>query len=331
MGTSIKGKRILFFSPSFFSYENVIADKMRELGGEVDFFDVRSITSATDRAILKVFPQAFKHRTIKYYDNILSRIKNVDYDYVLIVKCDMTPIEILMRIKRMFPNARLCLYLWDSVENIPGITEKFKFFDSIHSFDLSDCKIYKSLQFRPLFFSDQYRKKDKNSEYKYDICFIGTIHSDRYAVVRQIQKNAAKIGLKCYWFLYLQSPFMYYFYKQFKREFSGTKRGFFNYRKMSAEEIVEIVDSSKIILDIQHPKQNGLTMRTIEMIGMNKKLITTNASITDYDLFDENNITVVDRKNIKIQRNFFREDYRPLPQDIYEKYSITAWIYDVLS
>ena len=328
---SISGKKILFFAPAFFNYEKMMADKMREMGAEVDMYDVRSVTSARDRALLKISPQIFNKKSMHYYEEIINESKGKDYDYILIVKCDMTPESILERFKTEFPNAKLCLYLYDSVKNIPGITKKFKYFDTLHSFDLNDCEMYQELKFRPLFFGDQFRKEEHEGDYKYDISFCGTIHSDRYAVIKQVQKIAEEKGLKSYWFLYLQSKFIYKFYKATKKEFKGVEESTFSFDKMSAAEIAKVVDESRIILDVQHPKQTGLTMRTIEMIGMNKKLITTNESIRTYDFFYADNVAIVDRNDVRIPEGFIKTPYHPLPEDVYEKYSLNSWVLEVLS
>mgnify|MGYP006876752844 CR=1 FL=1 len=331
MVTDINSKKILFFSPAFFKYESMIADKMREMGAEVDMYDVRSVTGAFQRALLKISPAIFKRRSQKYYEDIIEQNKDKDYDYILIVKCDMTPISILEKFRIVYPHAKLCLSLWDSVVNIPEVTKKFQYFDTLHSFDLNDCKKYSVLKFRPLFFGDQFRKENHTGDYKYDISFLGTIHSDRYAVIKQAQKIAEEKELKCYWFLYLQSKFIYKFYKLTKKEFKGVPEDVFSFDKMSASEISAIVDDTRIVLDIQHPKQTGLTMRTIEMVGMNKKLITTNQSIKEYDFFCANNVAVVDRNNVVIPSDFLNSSYSRLPDEVYEKYSLKSWILEVLS
>ena len=330
MIANITGKKILFFSPAFFNYECIIAEKTREMGAYVDMYDVRAVTSAFYRAVLKISPSLFYWRSLRYYSDVIEKNKDKNYDYILIVKCDMTPASILVRLKEMYPNAKLCLYLWDSVENIPGIDSKFKFFDTLHSFDLKDCEKYQDLKFQPLFFCDQFRGTNSANDYKYDISFIGTIHSDRYAVIKQVQRLADYNKLKCYWFLYLQSKFIYYFYKMMKKEFRNTDKSMFRFEKKAATEIAEVVAASKVVLDIQHPKQTGLTMRTLEMVGMNKKLITTNESIKQYDFYNCKNIAVVDRDNVDIPETFFKEKYIPLLDDVYEKYSLRNWILGVL-
>ncbi len=327
----ISGKKILFFAPAFFGYENKIVKKMEDMGASVDMYDVRSVTSAKERALLKVFPKIFSLKSLSYYKKIIEANKGKDYDYILVVKCDMTPESILQRFRKEYPNAKLCLYLWDSIDNIPGILDKFKYFDTLHSFDMEDCKKHLELKFRPLFYADQFCKELSAQEYKYDVSFSGTIHSDRYAVINDVRKIAIEKGLSSYWFCYLQSKFIYYFYKATKKEFSDTKITDFNFEKKDSKEIASIVDQSKIVLDIQHPKQTGLTMRTIEMLGMNKKLITTNASIKNYDFYNPNNIIIVDRKNVHIDDAFLHTEYKPLSEKLYKKYSLESWVLEVLS
>lgn len=328
----LHGKKILFFAPAFFGYEYKMADKMCELGAKVDFYDERSVTSSKDRALLKVSPEIFAKRSYSYYKDIIDANKSKDYDYVFIVKGEMTPVEILKDFRIYYPNAKLCLYLYDSVKNVRGIEKKFQYFDTCHSFDPEDCEKYSALKFRPLFFSDEFRQPVKNGDdYDYDICFMGTVHSDRYKVIKQVQKISNELGLRQNWFLYLQSEFIYYFYKITKREFFGTSISDFDLEKKSGKEIAAEVDKTKIVLDVQHPKQRGLTMRTIEMIGMNKKLITTNKTIKHYDFYNPNNVCVIDRNNVQIDMEFLNTPYQELDDKMYESYSLESWIKTVLN
>lgn len=329
IGSPIAGKKILFFSPAFFGYEDKIADKMRELGAKVDAFNVRSVTKAWERAILKVNPQIFDRKTEKYYADIYSRIRKTDYDYVLFVKCDMPTKRVLHNFRMRFKNAKFCLYMWDSVKNIPNVEKKFEYFDYISSFDRKDCKNYEQLHFRPLYYCDQYKKEPRTECFEYDICFIGTIHSDRWKILKEIKKQAENRGLRLYYYPYLQSKSIYWIYKLTKPEFRDTDISQFKFEKISSEETAEKVDKSKVIIDIQHPDQSGLTIRTIEMLGMNKKLMTTNEDIVNYDFYDENNIQVIDRRRPRIG-DTIDGAFVTLSEDLYNNYSIESWIYEVL-
>lgn len=327
----LEGKKILFFAPAFFGYEQKIVDKMIELGAKVDFFDERSITSSYERALLKINPNIFNNKTNNYYNQIIDNVSNVDYDYVFVIKCEMMPIEIIKQLRKLFNKAIFCLYLYDSLENIKGINDKLNYFDRVLSFDIGDTNKNKNMIFRPLFFIDDYKKVSFQEEnYKFEVSFIGTIHSDRYKVIKSIKKIAEKNKYNYYFYCYLQNKSMFYFYKFTKREFKGAKRKDFQFDKIYSDEIAKIINKTKVVLDIQHPKQTGLTMRTIEMIGLNKKLITTNQSIIQYDFFNPENIAIIDRNAIEIPEGFLDMPYKKIRKDIYNKYSLEYWIIDVL-
>jgi hypothetical protein len=91
------------------------------------------------------------------------------------------------------------------------------------------------------------------------------------------------------------------------------------------------VKRSRVILDIQHPAQEGLTMRTIEMIGAGKKLLTTNREVISYDFYDSHNMQYIDRNNPVIDKSFFKTDYRTIDSRIYDKYSIRGWLREVFA
>lgn len=330
MHSPLYGKRILFFAPVFFGYDQKIRDKFYELGADIDLFDERSVIKAYQRALLKIAPSVFNKITEKYYFKILDDIKCKRYDYVLFVKCDMPTERILKKYRNALKNSKFCLYMWDSIKNIPNIEKKFAYFDYISSFDRNDCMSHSQLNFRPLFYGDEYKMlSKKHDSYKYDLCFIGTVHSDRYKVLKVIRQCAKEKGLSVFMYLYLQSHFIYYFYKTIKSEFRDTKITDFKFGKLPSKEIAKIINESKIVIDIQHPQQTGLTMRTVEMIGMNKKLITTNNDIINYDFYDPDNIIVIDRDNVNIDANW-SSNYNELSDVIYEKYSLNRWVYEVL-
>ncbi|WP_353622105.1 capsular biosynthesis protein CpsH [Halocella sp. SP3-1] len=327
----LEGKRILFIAPAFFGYEQKIADKMTELGAKVDYFDERSVTSSYERALLKINPQIFHKKTLKYYKQIIEKVSESNYDFVFVIKCEMLPIQVITKMKDMFRDATFCLYLYDSLENIKGITNKLDYFDRVLSFDTEDSSNDSRIIFRPLFFTDDYKKElIQKEEYEFDVSFIGTIHSDRYRVIKEIKNLADKNQYNYYFYCYLQSKFMYYFYKLTKREFSGVKKEDFEFIKIQSTQIAEIIDKTRVVLDIQHPRQTGLTMRTIEMIGMNKKLITTNQSIKEYDFYKPENIAVIDRNAVKIPDGFLELQYKKIDEHIYMKYSLENWINVVL-
>ena len=70
-------------------------------------------------------------------------------------------------------------------------------------------------------------------------------------------------------------------------------------------------------------------MRTIEMVGMGKKLITTNTGIQNYDFYHPNNICVIDRHDPQIPAEFWNSPYVPISRSILQRYSLRAFVEDI--
>lgn len=82
---------------------------------------------------------------------------------------------------------------------------------------------------------------------------------------------------------------------------------------------------------MHHPLQTGLTMRTIESIGAQKKLITTNRDIVNYDFYRPENILIVDRERPAVDAEFLAEPYIGLDETIYHRYSLREWPREIFS
>jgi hypothetical protein len=324
----LQDKRILYISPKFFGYENKIKQELEDLGATVDFFDDRPANDFMTKVFIRLkLKSLIKKKIDKYYENIYSYILDKKYDFVFVVSPETLSFKELNKIKEIQISAQFILYMWDSFENKNSFNT-IELFDKIFSFDSRDCKKYK-LNFLPLFYSKDYKKKDYVPNYKYDLSFVATAHSDRYKISKQIKNLIEKNKLSAYYYFYLPSVIIYFIRKLFIPKYSYGKLSEFSFSSLSQDKIIEIFDNSKVILDINHPSQFGLTMRTIECLGAEKKLITTNQNIKDYDFYNPNNILIIDRENINIDMSFFEKEYKGLSSEIYEKYSLNSWLKNI--
>ena len=78
---------------------------------------------------------------------------------------------------------------------------------------------------------------------------------------------------------------------------------------MSYDQYLDVSLSSKVILDLAHPLQSGLTMRTIEAIGMKKKILTDNKDFIHYPIWNDGNYQVFDAKRLDIDYSIFADKY----------------------
>lgn len=328
-----KNKKILLFSPQFFGYGQEIAKKLESYGATVDFFDERPGNDFMTKALIRIDKSLLARKIHKYYAKIISSLQRDHYDYVLFLNLEAISKSDLLELKKHQPNAVFIMYMWDSVQNKKHTASLMPYFDLKHTFDKSDSKNpkYKSFNFRPLFFLDDYRNINSKSNHTTDLLFVGTLHSDRYNLLKKIRDHCNEIGKSTDFFMFFQSKKLFYAQKASNRSFSKARIEDFEFASLSKEKLIKKLENTKVVLDIQHPDQKGLTMRTIEMIGARKKIITTNKAIKEYDFYDPNNVLYVDRENIDLNSLFFETDYRDLDSEIYHKYSIDGWLDEIFS
>ncbi len=326
----VKGNKILLFAPRFFGYEHEIAQKMRNMGALVDYFDERPKNSFVTKAAIRINPKLLKKQIAAYYQKILAKTANTKYDVVFVINIEAMLPAVLGQLKMQQPNARFILYMWDSLQNKRYAASLLSYFDKVLSFDRSDTAMLPQVKFRPLFFIDQYDTSSfAGATPKTDLCFIGTVHSDRYSLIASIKQQLANFGLKSYFFMYFPSKTLFYYKKLRDIKFSLARASEFSFRSIPQANIVKRIMEARAVLDIHHPAQVGLTMRTIEMLGAGKKLITTNANIRTYDFYHPDNILVIDRKNPILNEAFFHSHYSPIDPEITRRYSLEGWITEI--
>lgn len=321
-----KGKSILFISPAFFGYEKSIKKYLTDSGAKVYFFDDRPSNSFLIKGLIRLYKGSISHFINKYYNAIYSEIKSHKFDYFFVLNPEALPLWFVKKLRYEKSSTKFILYMWDSMRNKENAKKYLNYFDAVYSFDRTDSEEIPRLTFLPLFYLEEYSALSSMKQFKYDCCFIGTAHSDRYALIKRIQNQLNLKGVSSYWYLYLQSKKMFIWQKLTNRYFKSARMSDFHYKPLSKDDVIKKISESRIIIDIQHPEQTGLTMRTIEALGACRKLVTTNPDIIKYDFYKRENIWVLDRQSPNFDESFFKEEYSPIEKEIYEKYSLPYWI-----
>jgi hypothetical protein len=327
---NLKDKSILFFSPQFFSYETEIKKKLEELGAIVLWFDDRPSNNFISKALIRINKNFIRNKIATYYKAILGQLKSnkKQFDYVFFLNPEAISVNSLKEFKSEFYNAKFVLYMWDSFKNRKNTIDLLPFFDNKFTFDPQDAKKF-NLQLRPLFYIDSYNAR-QIEELKYDLLFIGTAHTDRYRFVSQIVTQLPK-QLKVKLYFFLSSKPLFWAKKIFDKEFKKVRYKSISFIPLTHKSNSELIHVSKIILDINHPKQVGLTMRTFEALGAQKKLITTNPDVANYDFYDKNNVLIIDRSNPVIGDEFLIGPVTLYNDKILLKYSIEGWISELFN
>ncbi|WP_029526178.1 CgeB family protein [Polaromonas glacialis] len=325
----LAGKQVLFIAPQFFGYEKEIQNEMRRQGAAVDFLPDRPFSSPLLKAVTRLRRELVLPLADRFFMNAIEAFGRSRYDLIFVVVGEGLSTRTLKELRASFPGAPLVLYMWDALRNRRSLALNLPLFDACHTFDASDAKVF-DMRFRPLFFSPGF-ECGATDDFQYHLSFIGTAHSDRYAIVSNV---AAALPEKsnCYWYLYLQAPWVFWAHKLMNSAYRGASIKSFHFDPLSKEQVQHVFFNSRAILDIEHPNQIGLTMRTFETMGASKKLITTNQLVRDMDFFNPNNILVIDRHQLqKIPDSFLQTPYAPLADAVHQKYSIKGWLDDILS
>ncbi len=322
-----KDKKILFFSVQTFNLEIEIKNKLEELGAVVTYYDERPSNSNFTKGIIRLKRSVYQHKINQYYKNILKNVGSEKYDFLFVNRGEVVPEFFLEKFRKTQSNCVFIFYTWDSFNNHNHPTKILKYFDKKFTFDPNDAIKY-NLKLRPLFYLDNYKnlKTKEIDVYKYDLLFLGTAHSDRYRIGNEVVNwcNQNSLMTFCYYYMYGRLVYFYknFFDKTFK-EFDYKKLSF---KSLTSAEILNLYSMSNVILDINHPGQKGLTMRTFEAIGARKKIITTNSEIKKYKFYNSKNIFVIDRDNIQLEKSFFEGKYENIDSILYDKMSIEGWL-----
>ena len=325
--------KVLLIMPKFFNYPEIISEELNNMGYEVDFFDDRPSTNAWVKAMIRINKDIIKPYIKKYFDNIMKTISSKKYDFVLLISGQSLSFSenMIAKIKECQPQARFVLYQWDSQMNFPYIKRMQKYFDKCYSFDKTDVKETPQLRFLPLFYGRAYEEigTKKRTDYKYDFCFIGTAHPKKYKFINMMSEQLKPVYPKQFIYFFFPSKIVY-FYRKFKnKEFKKAKINEFHFTPLSSKEVHNIYEESRCVLDSAQASQVGLTMRVLEALGAKKKLITTNEDIKNYDFYRPENIYIY-KDDVDLENIFFKESYKEIDRNIYEKYSLRNWLKELI-
>lgn len=318
--------KILFISPEAFGYYKKIMITLRSKGHQVHWLHQIPSESAFVKAFIRLFPHIGSLISNTYFNKSIAWQE--DYDYVLVIKGEGLSHSILSKMRAVFRKAEFVFYNWDSLANSSSALTKLKYFDRSYSFDNVDCTKNTELTLLPLFYEKLTEFNFVNQK-KYEIFFAGTIHSDRFSIIKNIVDRLAIPDDKRFLFFFYQSRTLFIIQKLFNKTFSAIPAELVSFKKKDPSELFEKMLNSNVVIDIANFKQNGLTMRSIEAIGAKCKLITNNVNIKSYSFYNENNIFIInDVYNIDLVslKIFFDKPYQYLSIDMYNDLEISNWV-----
>lgn len=246
-----------------------------------------------------------------FLSNWKSKLK--ECDECIIFDQAFSP-SIVKIIKKFNPKVNIHVYLWNPTFKDTSILEKLKkvsTFVHVYSFDKNDCRKY-GFTFSPMIYDFNASKKNA-IEFKYDVIFVG------YA------KNRVKMLTELYNQLKAASAKIYFYVLD---NVNTTEPVPFELKKeyLNYEEYRNLMLSSKAVLDIVQDGQIGLTIRTMETICFEKKLITNNKDIMNYNFYDNNNIFVIGVDSLDNLATFINTPFKKISEELIREYNFVDWV-----
>ena len=239
-------------------------------------------------------------KNIIEFDNVIIFDRNYNWN-------------IIKYIHKKNPDCRIIVWYWNPIGKIKRVPQMYRKYCEEWSFDLDDCREYQlhyntQFSFLKQFLSVQSLKLEQ----QFDMYFLG-YDKGRMPFIYQIETMMYEEGLKPYFIVVKDS----------------TSKSIYKYADdvISYKKNIDLLKVSKCILELVQSGQKGLTVRCIEALFLNKKLITNNKDIKNYDFYHPNNILVIDQTfNKDILKNFLKKKYVNIPSQLIEKYDFSGWL-----
>lgn len=329
--------RLLLISPQTYNYHKVLQSACRASDIDFSWLDERPFANPFFKFFSRKFNRLARNLSRRYYFRKISDLRDSGFSpsHVLLIKGEAIHQSVILYMRTLFPNARFILYFWDSITNLPGSTSISHLFDVTITFDYKDS-VEQGWKYFPLF-AGNYSLHSRacldapaTPIPRYDWSFVGAIHSDRILVLDKLCRSSSS-QRNCYIFLYAQSFFqliLHFIYHPFA--FLRLKK-YIHMNTLDPELLSDIYAESLCVLDIHHPCQTGVTMRTVEALLSGKKVATTNVFALNLSISDSSRISVIDRAKPTLYSEFMFSPVSPINHFLSSQYYPDNWLLRLLA
>lgn len=236
----------------------------------------------------------------KYWKNFGKWKKNIKYYKLIVLGENFFNHDVSRYIKETNPDCKVIVFFWNklNLDWYSSILEDPNV-DDFYTFDENDSKKY-NLKFNSTFFSKKLKLPVEKCEN--DIFFIGR-EKDRKDKILYLKNKLDKLNIKTNFIIV------------------NDETSYIDYKK-----VLSFISKSKAILDFNAYNQNGLSLRVMESIFFEKKLITTNKNIINYNFYNQNNIFIIGKDNLDKLKDFLNSEYVKIDNSIVEYYDFENWI-----
>jgi len=300
--------KILIIGPDFFSYTKAISKEVNRRNSQCFTFNEIHSNSVIVKICYRLnLDFLFKEKIKLHREKAYRFIDDKQISDVLFISPDVISDDFLLEVKR---RARVHLYMWDGFKNKKNAFSVLEYFNTKSSFDMFDCQRY-GMNYIPLFAESEYFTRSVKKIY--DMSFCGTIHSDRPSWIGMLLEYSKEKRLRIGLFLYYYSPLLL-FIRLVLNKCCFNLFSKVSYDSFSKQDIANLFRESRVVVDLTHPNQNGLTSRTFEALRTGSKLATNNKNCKILEKEFPSRIFLFEKNNFKGKEllEFIHLDVEPL-------------------
>lgn len=309
--------KITIIAFDLWGFNKRIAECIESKGIAVTFIDSSKINFKYKNFGQRVFnflSKSFLGKNIKKDYRRRTVLKLINQlpmqDAILIVNPDHFESDIVNNLKQKAK--KYIAYNYDSLERNP-LPPNFKtLFDKIYSFDISDVQKHNYLQLLTnfIYIPQDFKTKPKNKMF-----MILSKSLERELLLSKIADILDRKKIHNYEFI-VANP----------ATTQVNKNIYLTEDHIPLDKVIEKVKNAEILIDLIRPKQSGLSFRYFEAMALHKKIITNNKSVKLYDFYNPNNILIISNDITDIDDAFLNNEYEPVPDEIYNKYTLDHWV-----
>ena len=310
--------KICLISFDYWGFDQHIIDALQKQGIEASHINLNDFTYSYPNLISRVSNGLSKVildkniKIIKKQNFVLDKLEKLGHqDIILTIRPDLLDRKTHEIIKTK--TNRYIAYLYDSTKRFPVSHLSKGIFDEIFSFDRDESNYFNFKRISNYIYLPK-KEIDLNATYKNSV-FMVISKDSRLKTLDAISRKLDDLNID-YKFIVKSNKDL----GNINPKIEWTKND------IGSEEMQNMIEESKIMMDISRSASTGLSFRVFESLAYQKKLITTNEAVKRYAFFDPNNILVIDPKKVEIPKKFFETPYNPVDKDIYYKYTIENWV-----
>lgn len=295
----MENKRVLILKDNYNSFEQYYLNKLNEGGIDAEFY----YTSSS--ALRKVFTHYALPLESLWYGTWKKKLNT--YDCVIVF--DSLHSANLLKFIRKKYGKRLIFWHWNPIKKDKDIAiwRQTKEICEHWTFNPKDAKKY-GMKLNSQFYFYQNRENSIKDE---SVFFVGA-DKGRYEKLMEISNDLKNADVTLDFHVINTD--------------GKDDRKYVEKTYMEYDEVISHIQKSKAVVEIVQNGQNGLTVRALEAMFFETKLITNNREIRNYSFYNDNNIFIVGEDNNDNLNLFLHTPFQLIEKkDIYS-YDANGWL-----